>query len=104
MSILKIIEEKIKTNLSPTHFKVENESHLHSVPKGSETHFKIEIVSLNFEQKRLIERHRMVNEILSEEFLQIKACSIHAFTPPEWEMRKHETLESPKCAGGSKIK
>ena len=104
MSILQSIENKIQTELKPIHLKVENESHFHSVPKGSETHFKIEVVAPQFENKRLLERHRLMNEILSEEFSKIKACSLHTFSPAEWEMRKSETTESPRCAGGSKVR
>lgn len=104
MSIHELIENKIKSKLNPTHLKVENESHLHSVPKGSETHFRVDVVSLNFEQKKLLERHRMVNEIIVDEISKIRACSLHTFTPAEWEVRKNENLDSPKCAGGSKIK
>ncbi|MES2614698.1 MAG: BolA/IbaG family iron-sulfur metabolism protein [Bdellovibrionota bacterium] len=104
MSILNSIEEKIKSNLHPTHLKVENESHLHSVPKGSETHFKIEVVTLHFEKKKLLERHRMVNGVIADEISKIRACALHTFTPAEWEIRKNEDFNSPNCAGGSKIK
>lgn len=104
MSIQSSLENRIKTSLNPTHLKIENESHMHSVPKGSETHFKIEVVSSCFEKKRLLERHRLVNEILVDEIGQIKACSLYTFTPEEWELRKNETFNSPTCAGGSKLK
>ena len=102
MSILELIEQKLKLALNPTYLKVENESHFHSVPKGSETHFRIDVVSLAFEQKKLLERHRIVNMILADEIAKIRACSLHTFTPQEWETRKNENLDSPKCAGGQK--
>ena len=44
-----------------------NESSGHNVPKGSETHFKVVVVSDSFDGQMLIARHRMVNEILADE-------------------------------------
>ncbi|WP_397599094.1 BolA family protein [Silvanigrella sp.] len=102
MSIQSSIELKLKENLNPHFLKVENESHLHSVPKGSESHFRIEIVSNQFENKSLLTRHRFINEILSEEISKIRACSLHTLTINEWEKKNGKTENSPTCAGGSK--
>ncbi len=33
---------------------------MHNVPKGSETHFKVLVVSQQFSDKKLIDRHRFV--------------------------------------------
>jgi BolA protein len=52
------IQSKIVSNLSPSHFEIYNESSKHNVPPGSETHFKLVIISNTFEGKSLIERHR----------------------------------------------
>lgn len=101
-SVQSLIETKLFQTFEPTHLSVVNESHLHSVPKGSQTHFKVEIVSHQFEQKKLLERHRRINEILADEISQIRACSLYAFTPAEWAERKNEALQSPTCSGGSK--
>ena len=35
------IEQKLTANLVPAHLEIINESYMHSVPKGSETHFKV---------------------------------------------------------------
>jgi stress-induced morphogen len=43
------IVEKITSALSPVHLAVVNESYMHSVPRGSETHFKVFVVSDKFE-------------------------------------------------------
>lgn len=40
---------------------------MHSVPKGSETHFKVVVVSDQFKDKTLLDRHRAVNQLLDEE-------------------------------------
>lgn len=54
MSVEKSIREKISANLKPIHFEVINESPMHSVPKNSETHFKILVVSDLFKGLPLI--------------------------------------------------
>ncbi|WP_186646330.1 BolA family protein [Fluviispira vulneris] len=104
MNIQSTIENKLKDKFNPSYLKVENESYMHSVPKGSETHFRIEIVTNIFENLSLLKRHRLMNEILAEEFSIIRACSLHTFTQNEWEKRNFTTIESPNCMGGSKIK
>lgn len=40
--------------LQPIHLEVVNESYMHNVPKGSETHFKVLVVSNKFESLPLI--------------------------------------------------
>ena len=49
MTMQQIIESKITTSISPKHLEVINESHMHNVPRGSETHFKLVIVTDVFE-------------------------------------------------------
>jgi len=78
------------------------ECRMHSVPKNSETHFKVIIVSENFADMKVLQRHRSVNECLKEELEgQVHALSIKAKTPAQWE--KNSSVEpSPACRGGSK--
>ncbi|WGL61404.1 BolA/IbaG family iron-sulfur metabolism protein [Pigmentibacter sp. JX0631] len=99
MNIQEKIEIKLKQNLPSILIKVINESYKHSVPKGSETHFKIEVVSNEFENKSLLNRHRLINDILKEEFTLIKACSLHTFTEEEWKKKNNSTINSPNCVG-----
>lgn len=83
--------------------EVMNESYMHSVPKGSETHFKVVIVSNKFENVKLIDRHRMVNDALSHELKTgVHALSIHAKTVKQWEDSNHSVSQSPACMGGMK--
>ena len=75
---------------------------MHSVPKNSETHFKIIVVSNNFNGKTKIAIHREINDKLKEEFNSgLHALSIAAYTPEEWN-KKPKIPESEKCLGGSK--
>ena len=49
MSIQSEIEAKLSSALSPLHLDVLNESHMHSVPPNSETHFKVTVVAAAFD-------------------------------------------------------
>ena len=42
------IERKIRESLAPDYLDVINESHMHNVPPGSESHFKVVVVSPTF--------------------------------------------------------
>lgn len=48
------IRNKLFSLLNTTHLDVINESYMHNVPKGSETHFKVVVVSDKFSDLSLI--------------------------------------------------
>ena len=105
MSVQSTIEQKLDELLAPLHLEVANESHKHNVPEGSESHFKVTAVSEKFENQSLVNRHRLINETLSDELREgVHALSITALTPEEWFERSGEVTDSPPCRGGSKIK
>jgi BolA protein len=103
-------EERIKRILierfQPVEMSLQNESHTHNVPKGSETHFKLKMVSSCFEGLSRVARQQLVMSALKEEF----ESGLHAFTmrlkavselnPSE----QKESFESPPCMGGMKTK
>ena len=84
------------------YLQVENESHMHNVAPGSESHFKVTIVSDSFRDQMLIKRHRMVNKTLEQELQQIHALALHTLTPDEWVARGGAVADSPRCRGGGK--
>ncbi len=103
MSVQTDIENKITEALQPVYLEVANESHMHNVPPGSESHFKVTVVSTEFDNKMLVARHRMLNELLKKELDgPIHALSLHTLTPNEWEEKNGEIRKSPPCLGGSK--
>jgi len=103
MTVQQTIEQKIQTALTPNHLDVINESHMHNVPPGSESHFKLVIVSKAFENLSLVQRHQKVNGILADELKNdIHALSMETLTGPEWESRSGKTMASPQCHGGGK--
>ncbi len=100
MSIQAIIRDKLDNEFEAAYLQVENESHMHNVAPGSESHFKVTIVSDRFSDQMLIKRHRMVNKVLADELQQIHALALHTLTPEEWEARDGTVADSPKCRGG----
>ncbi|XP_032793208.2 bolA-like protein DDB_G0274169 [Daphnia magna] len=96
-----LIRDKLVRQFSPVHLDIINESYMHNVPKGSETHFKVVVVSDKFENTSLLQRHRLVNEILQNELKNgVHALSIVAKTPSQWEDSSKVTEKSPACKGG----
>ena len=102
MSMQETIEQKLAGEFRADFLQVENESHMHNVAPGSESHFKVTIVSDAFNDQVLIKRHRMVNKALQQEMQQIHALALHTLTPDEWKARAGKVADSPKCRGGGK--
>lgn len=96
------IRTKLTQALEPEHLEVHNESHMHAVPPGSESHFRVLVVSPCFDGLSLIKRHRLVNEALREELSGcVHALSIQAKTPQQWASDP-SLAKSPPCMGGSR--
>lgn len=101
MTTAETIEQKIRDALQPAHLDVINESHRHSVPANSETHFKLVIVSESFSDQSLVNRHRSINKLLAEQLSGgVHALALHTMTPDEWTARQHDVPDSPDCRGG----
>ena len=101
-SIQSQIEEKIRAGIEVMHLDVINESSKHNVPAGSETHFKLIIVSRAFEGCSLIDRHRQINTLLTQELSEgVHALSLNTLTPLEWHKKGGTVKETPPCLGGS---
>lgn len=88
------IQNVLKSNLNSTIVNVYDDSHKHAhhePMRGStatETHLRIDVISDEFEGKSLIQRHRMVNSLLKEEFDKgLHALQINARTSAEWEKK-----------------
>jgi BolA family transcriptional regulator, general stress-responsive regulator len=82
------ITKKLTEAFMPHSLKVVDESHLHQGHAGhrpgGQTHFRLYIVSDAFKGKTRIDRHRMINQILSGELAGgVHALAIHATAPGE---------------------
>ena len=102
MSVQTEIETALRVSFAPTHLDVANESHMHSVPPNSETHFKVVIVTDAFEGKRKVARHQQVYGALAAQLEgPVHALALHTYTAAEWAEREGAPA-SPDCLGGSK--
>ena len=103
MNVQETIENKITEALSPSYLTVMNESYMHSVPPGAESHFKLVVVTDSFDGVPRVRRHQTVNGILKDELAgPLHALSMETFTPEEWERKGGVVREAPDCLGGGK--
>lgn len=102
MKIQTQIDQRIKDEINVHHMTLENESYMHNVPEGSESHFKLVLVTDAFVGKRLVQRHQLIYGVLKEEMTKIHALAMHLYSIKEWEERNALAPSSPKCHGGEK--
>jgi len=101
MSVRSTIEAKVRAALQPIHLEILDETGRHSVPAGSESHFRLRVVSRAFDGQGLVERHRAVNRVLAAELGgSIHALALETLTPEEWVARGGVVHQSPPCLGG----
>ena len=86
----KKIETRISELFQPYFFSVKDVSEQHrghqSFKENVESHFEIIIVSEKFDNRNKIERHRMVNKSLKEEFLSdLHSVTIKTYTIDEFK-------------------
>ncbi|AFU97608.1 BolA family protein [Simiduia agarivorans] len=92
--------DSLTAAFSPSHLQVANESHMHNVPPGSESHFKVQMVSEKFSGKRPVQQHQMVYAALGSLMQEIHALALHTWAPEQWA--GEQAAASPQCLGGSK--
>jgi BolA protein len=101
MSVQQTIEDKIRDSIEIEFLEVVNESDQHNVPAGSESHFKLTVVSPAFNDKNLVAQHRMINAVLKDELAgPVHALALHTYRPEEWQQRQGTSPQSPPCLGG----
>ncbi len=100
--IAETIKKKLGKALFPEHLEVINESANHNVPAGSESHFKLIVVTTAFDGLSKIARHRRIHAILAQELAEsIHALTLHLYTPDDWQALS-AVPQSPPCHGGEK--
>jgi len=103
MSVADLIQNRLTRDLAPVHLEVVDESHMHNVPAGAESHFKVVVVSERFRDQRKVARHRQVYALLSEQLAgPVHALALHTYSPEEWQERAAAAPESPDCLGGGR--
>ncbi|KAJ9510177.1 bola-like protein-domain-containing protein [Haematococcus lacustris] len=83
--IASAIKSKIEESLKPSALKLTNDSHKHAghyekdgtaACEAGETHFRLEVVAAAFQGMPLVQRHRLVNQLVAPEF----AAGLHALS------------------------
>lgn len=97
----------IEKKFEPLKIEIKNESYKHSVPKEAETHFNIFIVSDKFNEKSLINRHKMVFACLKDEMGEKKENKLYSLnlklkTPKEYNENTDDRISSPGCMSNNK--
>ena len=100
MSVEQSIREKLTAQFSPHILEIENESHMHSSARGTESHFKVTLVAETFVGQRSVARHQTVYACLAQELTNgVHALALHLYSPAEWRANSGSVTESPRCAG-----
>ncbi len=101
MEIQNRITEKLQQAFQPEDLQVENESHMHNVAPGSESHFKVVLVSDVFNGQMPVKRHQQVYQVLADEMQNdVHALALHTYTTEEWQDIQGKAPASPNCKGG----
>jgi BolA protein len=101
--VQQLISDKLQAEYQPDVLQLTNESFMHSVPEGSESHFKLVIVSDRFQGLRLVQRHQSIYGLLAQQLAgPVHALALHTYTASEWTENNGATPQSPDCLGGSK--
>ena len=95
-SIESTINKIINESYNPLYIELVNESFMHNVPKGSESHFKLVVVSNIFKNMTLIQRHKHIYSSLNTIMNNIHALSINAFDIDEFKLNPTQS-KSPDC-------
>ena len=87
-AVAKAIDNKLRTRFAPARLSIEDESSQHrghaGHREGGETHFRVEIVSSEFEGKTRVARQRLVYETLKDELAErVHALALTTLTPAE---------------------
>lgn len=79
-----VIQQQLETALAPISIHIIDESHLHAGHGAKGGHYKLHIVADAFTGKTLIQRHRLVYDVLNDLMSgEIHALSIQAKSPDE---------------------
>tara|TARA_Y100000816_G_scaffold118587_1_gene83262 strand:- start:769 stop:1077 length:309 start_codon:yes stop_codon:yes gene_type:complete len=90
------IRNKVIEKFPNAILKLQNESHMHSVPENSETHFKLIIADDSFIDTPRVLRHKMIFSQLGDLIQKFHALALHCYTHEELSKLESEP-ESPEC-------
>ncbi|MDG1473759.1 MAG: BolA/IbaG family iron-sulfur metabolism protein [Porticoccaceae bacterium] len=96
------IAVKLHSTFGESNVSISDESYMHSGPSDAESHFKVVVVSDQFDDLRLVRRHQLIYGLLSQELAgPVHALALHTYTQNEWRKKAEAAPESPNCLGAS---
>lgn len=99
--IWEMVKAKVEAGVSVEHMDLVDESSQHNVPEGAESHFKLLLVSADFEGLSRVARQRKIYQILSKELAgPVHALSLRLLTKEEWQ--KVSDFTTPACQKAKK--
>lgn len=102
MKMKEQIEQKLNTAFTVSHLTVEDESHGHNVPAGAQSHFKVVLVTEDFNGLNKVKQHQAVYKVLADELAgSVHALALHTYDEAAWR-EVDQAPASPDCMGGSK--
>ncbi|WP_417583840.1 BolA family protein [Nitrincola sp.] len=102
MSVAERIEMLLREGMQVDEVLLENESHMHAGP-ATESHFKLALVSPDFDGLVKVRRHQKVYGLVAELMQNpIHALAMHLYTPQEWQTQQGNVPVSPNCMGAHK--
>ena len=90
------INKLLRDNFNISELIIRNESYKHNVPPNSESHFNVQIVSDDFVNLSLIQRHKIVYKAVEILLTEIHAFSITAMTISEFK-ENPSLRDTPDC-------
>ncbi|WP_411901166.1 transcriptional regulator BolA [Salmonella enterica] len=97
------IDEKVRTAFDPVFLEVVDEGYRHNVPSGSESHFKVVLVSARFTGERFLNRHRTIYGTLTAELsTTAHPLALHTYTLKQWEALQGTNFVSPSDSGSGR--
>lgn len=100
MTRIERLRALINNGLEPAYLEILNESGQHS-RGGAETHLRVIVVADRFDGQSPVQRQRLVNLLVADEFNQgLHALALRTLTPAEWEAQGgRDSQSSPLCHG-----
>lgn len=98
-SVKSHIEQLLLEKIEPVLLDVVDESWQHGGGPDAQSHYKIIVVSNQFEGQKLLARHRTIQAALADIISRVRAISLHTLTPEEWKTAEENKVgfRSPGC-------
>lgn len=85
------METLLRERFNPEIIQIQDESRRHANHAGAKHtgggHYRLVLVSNQFDGKTLLERHRLVYEALEPLKAQVHALAMNVMTPQEWKTK-----------------